>query len=59
MLDPHKAVLSPLLFILYTNTSISAHPRRYLIKFADDTACISLLQGDEDSHGFKQIYFLV
>lgn len=49
--SPQGCVLSPLLFILYTHNCISAHSGRFLIKFADDTALVSLLKGDEDSHG--------
>lgn len=49
--SPQGCVLSPLLFILYTNHCISAHSGRFFIKFADDTALVSLLKGDEDSHG--------
>ena len=49
--SPQGCVLSPLLFILYTNNCSSPHPGRHLIKFADDTALVSLLQGDEQDHG--------
>ena len=49
--SPQGCVLSPLLFILYTNNCSSPHPGRHLIKFADDTALVSFLQGDEQDHG--------
>jgi hypothetical protein len=50
--DNRFPMLCPLNFVVHLvhkklyNTSSG----RYLIKFADDTALVSLLQGDEDSH---------
>ncbi|KAK7882814.1 hypothetical protein WMY93_028988 [Mugilogobius chulae] len=49
--SPQGCVLSPLLYILYTNSCTSSYPHRHLVKFADDTALISLLHGDEQEHG--------
>ncbi|KAK0135828.1 putative RNA-directed DNA polymerase from transposon X-element [Merluccius polli] len=49
--SPQGCVLSPLLFILYTNNCSSPYPGRYLIKFADDTALVSLLKESEQDHG--------
>lgn len=49
--SPQGCVLSPLLYILYTNSCTSSHSGRHLVKFADDTALISLLQKDEMEHG--------
>jgi hypothetical protein len=49
--SPQGCVLSPFLYILYTNSCTSSHPDRHLVKFADDTALISLLHDDEDHHG--------
>lgn len=48
---PQGSVLSPLLYILYTDSCRSSYPGRYIIKFADDTAVISLLERDETEHG--------
>lgn len=48
--SPQGCVLSPLLFILYTYSCISSFPGRFLIKLADDTALVSLRQGDEDEY---------
>ncbi len=45
------SVLSPLLYILYTNVCVSRHRDRFILKFADDTVIVSLLTGDENSHG--------
>ena len=49
-------VLSPLLFVLYTNDRRNCHENRFLLVFffffsPDDTAVISLLYGDQDGHG--------
>ena len=44
-------VLSPLLYIWYTTDCNSTHPNRFLIKFSDDTALLSLLFNDETGHG--------
>ncbi len=44
-------VLSPLLFSLYTNDCTSKDPSVKLLKFADDTTLISLIQdGDESAY---------
>ena len=48
---PQGCVLSPLLYILCTNDCRSTHPNRYLIKFSDDTALLSLLFNEETGHG--------
>ena len=44
-------VLSPLLYILYTDDCRSNHLNGFLVKFADDSALLSLLQGSEQYHG--------
>ncbi|KAF7701766.1 hypothetical protein HF521_001049, partial [Silurus meridionalis] len=46
-------VLSPLLFSLYTNDCISSDPTVKLLKFADDTTLIGLIQ-DGDESAYKQ-----
>ena len=43
--------LVPLLYILYTNDCRSTHPNRFIIKFSDDTALLSLLFNEETGHG--------
>ncbi len=49
--SPQGCVLSPLLYILYTNDCLSRHRDGFILKFADDTVIVSLLTGDENSHG--------
>lgn len=44
-------MLSPLLYILYTDCCRSRYPGHHIIKFADDTALVSLLEQDEVEHG--------
>ncbi len=51
---PQGCVLSPLPFSLYTNDCTSKDPSVKLLKFADDTTLIGLIQnGDESSYRQK------
>ncbi len=49
--SPQGCVLSPLLYILYTNKCRSRHDNRFILKFADDSVIVSLLNDNENSHG--------
>ena len=46
---PQGCVLSPLLFFLYTNNYISSHPSVKVLKFADDTTVVGLIQDGDES----------
>ena len=51
--SPQGCVLSRLLYTLYiyTDDCRSNHLNRFLVKFADDSALLSLLKGSEQYHG--------
>lgn len=49
--SPQGCCLSPLLYIMYTNDCQSTHENRHIMKFADDSVIVSLLQGQEQGHG--------
>ena len=49
--SPQGCVLSPLLFILYTNSCTSTLQNRHFIKYKDDTALVSLLWDEKVDHG--------
>ena len=49
--SPQGCVLSALLFILYTDDCRSNHDNRFIIKYADDSVIVSLLNNEEVEHG--------
>lgn len=44
-------IMSPLLYILYTNMCKSRHDDRFIIKYADHCVIVTLLQENESSYG--------
>ena len=56
--SPQGCVFSPLLYILYTNMCQSRWDNRTIIKYADDSVIVSLLQDTETSHGPVINYFV-
>ena len=49
-IPPGVCVLSPLLYIMYTDDCRSNQENSYLVRFADDSALLSLLRGTQDGH---------
>lgn len=49
--SPQGCVLSPLLYILYTDKCHSRHDNRFILKTADDSVIVSLLHDNEINHG--------
>ena len=49
--SPQGYVLSPLLYILYSDDCLSNQENSSLVRFADDSALLSLLLGTQDGHG--------
>lgn len=47
--SPQGCVLSPILFVMYTNELTATHSSNILLKFADDTALIGRIEGDDAS----------
>ena len=52
--SPQGCVLSALLFILYTDDCRSNHDNRFIIKYADDSVIVSLLNNDEVEHAMAR-----
>ncbi len=48
--SPQGCVLSPLLFMMYTDSCRSSQQGSFLVKFSDDTALLSPLQDPQSDH---------
>ena len=51
---PQGCVLSPYIFLLYTNDCKGNHVRIYIIKYADDTVILCLLDKDTEPSVFQE-----
>ena len=49
--SPQGCVLSPLLYILYTDSCRSSCDGSFLVKFSDETVLLSLLRSAQHDHG--------
>lgn len=49
--SPQGCVISPLLFIIYTDSCRTSKEGSFLVKFSDDTTLLSVLQGRRSDHG--------
>ena len=49
--SPQGCVLSPLLFLLYTNECQSKYAHHHSVKFVDDSVIVSFLNNDDPDHG--------
>lgn len=49
--SPQGCVLSPPLFIMYTDNCRTSQEGSYIVKFSVDTALLTLLQGQDSDHG--------
>ncbi|PIK41222.1 hypothetical protein BSL78_21929 [Apostichopus japonicus] len=56
---PQGTALAPFLFIVYTSDARSSHDTCPLIKFADDTALVGLITGDDGGEYLSQINWFV
>ncbi len=46
---PHGCVLSPLLYSLYTHDCVSSHSSTSIVKFADDTVVLGLINNNDET----------
>ncbi len=56
--SPQECVLSPLLYILYADDCCSQYDNRIILKFADDSAIVSLLHANDNDHSPVLDYFI-
>ena len=56
---PQGCVLSPVLFILYTNSFCASNPGCQILKYADDTVVLGLIQDSDESSYRSEISSVV
>ncbi|GAA6112005.1 RNA-directed DNA polymerase from mobile element jockey-like, partial [Tachysurus ichikawai] len=56
---PQGCVLSPLLYSLFTHDCIPVHTSNSIIKFADDTTVVGLIEGNDETAYREEIQHLV
>ncbi|KAI4888759.1 hypothetical protein NFI96_007105 [Prochilodus magdalenae] len=54
-----SAVLSPILYTLFTHDCVATHPGNIILKFADDTAVIGRITGGDEAAYRKEVDSLV
>ncbi len=52
---PQGCVLSPLLYSLYTHDCVSSHSSTSIIKFADDTVILGLINNDDEAAYLEEV----
>ncbi len=52
---PQGCVLSPLLYSLYTHDCVSSHSFTSIIKFADDTVVLGLINNDDEAAYLEEV----
>ncbi len=52
---PQGCVLSPLLYSLYTHDCVSSHSSTSIVKFADDTVVLGLINNDDEAAYLNEV----
>ncbi len=52
---PQGCVLSPLLYSLYTHDCVSSHSSTSIVKFADDTVVLGLINNDDEAEYLDEV----
>ncbi len=56
---PQGCVLSPLLYSLYTHDCVSSHSSTSIVKFADDTVVLGLINNNDETAYLDETYIMV
>lgn len=57
--SPQSYVLSPLLFTMMTHDCYARSPTNHIVKFADDTTVVGLIQDNDEQSYREEVYHLV